>query len=644
MKTKFTILILSAISVLSIAQNRNEQDKLIESERKRASKVMLFNENENPNTLNYDLRYIRMELDLDPAQQFVKGKVTSHFKMLSPSSTIYFDLSNNLNVSEVKYHNQNLTFQQLPTKELKINFPTNIPAATLDSLSISYSGVPDDSDDAFSSQMQNGVPILATLSEPFGAKEWWPTKQSLNDKIEKIDIKITTPSQYNVAANGVLQSETSLGGGKKLTFWKTNIPTPAYLVALGITNYIKLNDTFGTGADAFPFVNYIYPSTNNNSSEMSNIQWTKTCMATFEEHFGLYPFRSEKYGHMQFNAGGGMEHTTMSSMGYFSKGLIAHELAHQWFGDKVTCATWHDIWLNEGFANFGEQLVYEKLLMSSSDFQSYLKNQIDYITMYPTGSVYIKDPEPSSNRIFDGRLTYGKGGFVLRMLKWKLGEQKFYNLLKAYTTAPQFANTYAKTADFVTFANTFSGENLTEFFNDWIYGEGYPTYTIHWKPGTTNVTFKISQRQSHNSVNYYEMPLPIKVMGANGQSTLVTLDNTTNNQYFTKEVGFAVTSILFDPEHQILTPNASVIKDNSLAAEDVESLKTQVYPNPTNAILKIETVEQIATIEVFDAVGQKVKSYQSTKTLDLSELIAGTYILKLNMADLSSKSFKIIKK
>ncbi|WP_079667049.1 M1 family metallopeptidase [Soonwooa buanensis] len=644
MKTKFTILILSMISVLSLAQSRNEQDKLIESERKRASKAMLFNENENPNTLNYDLRYIRMELDLDPAQQFVKGKVTSHFKMLSPSSTIYFDLSNNLNVSEVKYHNQNLTYQQLSTKELKINFPASIPAATLDSLSISYSGVPDDSDDAFSSQMQNGVPILATLSEPFGAKEWWPTKQSLNDKIEKIDIKITTPSQYNVAANGVLQSETSLSGGKKLTYWKTNIPTPAYLVALGITNYVKLNDTFGTGSDAFPFVNYIYPATNNNPSEMSNIQWTKTCMAKFEEHFGPYPFRSEKYGHMQFNAGGGMEHTTMSSMGYFSKGLIAHELAHQWFGDKVTCATWNDIWLNEGFANFGEHLVYEKLLMTSSDFQNYLKNQIDYISMYPTGSVYIQDPEPSSNRIFDGRLTYAKGGFVLRMLKWKLGEQKFYNLLKAYTTAPQFANTYAKTSDFVTFVNTFTGENLTEFFNDWVYGEGYPTYTVRWKPGTTNVTFKISQTQSHNSVNYYEMPLPIKVMGANGQSTLITLDNTINNQYFTKDVGFAVTSISFDPEHQILTPNPSVIRDNSLAVEDFKNLKNQVYPNPTKAILNIKTVEQIATIEVFDAVGHKVKSYQSTKTLDLSELIAGTYIVKLNMVDSTSKSFKVIKK
>lgn len=634
MKTNFIILILSSISLLSQAQTRIQQDKIIESERQKAAKSLLFNENENPNTLNYDLQYIRMELDLDPAQQFVKGTVTSHFKMLSPSNTIYFDLANNLTVSQVKYHNQNLSFQQLASKEIKINFPTSIPASTLDSLSITYSGSPDDSQDAFTSQTQSGVPILATLSEPFGAKEWWPTKQSLNDKIEKLDIKITTSTQYSVAANGVLVSETNIGSGKKTTFWKSNIPTPAYLVALGITNYVKLTDSFGSGANAFPFVNYIYPSTANNSGQMAAINWTKTCMATFEEHFGEYPFRSEKYGHMQFNAGGGMEHTTMSSMGYFSQGLIAHELAHQWFGDKVTCGTWNDIWLNEGFATFGEHLVYEKLVMTASNFKSYLQNEMDYITSVTDGSVYIHNPEPTFGQIFNGRMSYGKAAYVLRMLKWKMGEANFYNMLKAYHTAPQFANSYAKTAEFVDFVNSFSGQDYTDFFNDWIYGQGYPSYTVRWKPGatTTTVTFKISQTQSHNSVSFFEMPLPIKVTGANGQSVDLVLDHTSNNQYFTKEVGFPVTAVYFNQDLQILTRNSTVIRDNNLQTSDIKTSKIKLYPNPAKTELFVSGLTKDTNYQIFSLDGRLLENgtFNNGKAINISRLEKGEYILSFD--------------
>ena len=171
---------------------------LIEMEKKASMKAIL-DVNVNPNTLNYDLRYARVELSLDPNQQYVSGTVTSHFKMLSNSGNIYFDLANNLTVSNVKYHGQNLTFQQLTTDEIKIDFPTAIPAQVTDSLSITYSGIPSTAESAFVATLTPaGDPILATLSEPFGAKQWWPTKQSMNDKIEKMDIKINTPTQYTV--------------------------------------------------------------------------------------------------------------------------------------------------------------------------------------------------------------------------------------------------------------------------------------------------------------------------------------------------------------------------------------------------------------------------------------------------------------
>ena len=274
-------LILSFAQVF--AQNEEaERKSMIQNESSRYAKMI--NYNVNPNALNYDLKYQRLDLDLDPAQFYVSGTVTSHFVPNQNISSIYFDFSNVLTVSEVKYHGTNLPFTQLSTKEIKIDFPTALAASTIDSLSIKYAGAPDTSGsagDAFTTSTQGGAPVLYTLSEPYGAQEWFPTKQSMNDKIEKVDIKITTPSQYNVASNGKLFSETALPGNKKLTFWQTNYPIPAYLIALGITNYTKFNDTMGS--PPFPFVNYVYPSTASDSGAMANINWTKNIMTVFED-------------------------------------------------------------------------------------------------------------------------------------------------------------------------------------------------------------------------------------------------------------------------------------------------------------------------------------------------------------------------
>ena len=619
-----------------------ERKSMIRNELQKYSKMVDYNV--NPNTLNYDLKYQRLELNLDPAQQFVSGTVTSHFVPNQNISSIYFDLSNVLSVSEVKYHGANLAFTQLSTKEVKIDFPANIPAATLDSLSIKYSGAPDTSGsagDAFTVSTQGGTPVLFTLSEPYGAQEWFPTKQSLNDKIEKVDIKINTPSQYNVASNGKLISETSLAGSRKLTFWQTNYPIPAYLIALGITNYTKLNDTMGT--PPFPFVNYLYPSTATNSTTMSNINWTKTVMNTFEEYFGPYPYRNEKYGHMQFGWGGGMEHATMSSMGAWGRGIIAHELAHQWFGDKVTCGAWNDIWLNEGFATFGEHVANEKLLMTNSQFLSYLNSEMSYITGSPGGSVYVADGNlGNTGTIFSGRLTYSKGGYVVRMLKWILGDEAFYAAIKDYHARPELAYGYAKTADLKNSLLQSTGKDFTEFFNDWIYGQGYPTYQIRWNQTSDQMLrIKVSQTQSHSSVSFFEMPLPIKVNGTGGQVAYLTLNNTTNNQDFADLINFPVSSIQFNYEYQIIQRNSIVTKDTSiLAVDDSSKDAVKIYPNPVKNQLSISGISKVEKFEIFSIDGKLIKkgSISSGKPVDVTSISKGIYIFKID-----GKSIKFVK-
>lgn len=618
------------------SQQLNAEHKgLVDKEMKSFTQKMTAY-NVNPNTLNYDLLYQRMEVSLDPAVYNISGSVTSHFKPSQSMSSIYFDLANTLTVSQVQYHGTNLTFQQLPTKEVRIDFASSLPANVTDSLKITYSGPPATDNNAFSSGSQNGTPIISTLSEPYGAQDWFPTKQSMNDKIDRFDFKITAPSQYNVAANGKLMSETQLQNGKKLTFWRTMYPMASYLVALAITNFTKLNDTMGS--PPFPFVNYVYPTTANNTSTMSNINWTKQVMDTFETYFGAYPFRNEKYGHMEFQYGGTcMEHQTMSSMSSWDRGVIAHELAHQWFGDKVTCGTWNDIWLNEGFATFGEHLANEKLLMTNAQFMTYLLGQKNYITGAPGGSVYVADSNLDNiGVIFSSRLSYAKGGYVLRMLKWILGDTAFYQALKEYHSRPNLAYSYAKTADLNTSLLQSTGKDFTEFFNDWIYGEGYPTYTIRWKQNGNLVTFRASQVQSSPTVSFFEMPLPIKVNGTGGQVAYFALNNTTNNQYFTQTVSFPVASVEFNYEYQILEKNSTVAQDATLGTADLPTETFALYPNPARNELNIKGIFQKTDYTIYSTDGKLVRkaAYEPGKAVNIAELVPGTYMFRIKDKDI----------
>lgn len=622
------------------SQNDNiERKGLIAKEMKSFAAKMAAG-NINPNTLNYDLQYQRMDVTIDPSVYNISGSVTSHFKPNQAMSSIYFDLNNQMPVSQVVYHGQNLGFQQLATKELKINFASSLAANVLDSLTVYYSGAPSTANNSFFNGTQGGTAVLSTLNEPYGAQDWFPTKQSLNDKIERFDIKVTSPSQYNVASNGKLMSETLLGNGQKRTFWRTQYPTAAYLIALSITDFVKLNDTMGN--PPFPFVNYVFPSTAANSTSMSNIEWTKIMMNTFETYFGPYPFRNEKYGHMEFQAGGGMEHQTMTSMGSWGRGLIAHELAHQWFGDKVTCGAWNDIWLNEGFATFGEHLANEKLLMSNTEFLNYLLTQKNYITGSPEGSVYVADSDlANTGTIFNGRLSYSKGGYVLRMLKWILGDPAFYQALQQYHSRPALAYNYVKTQDFNASLLQSTGQDFTGFFNDWIYGEGYPVYDIRWKQTGNTLTFRASQTQSDPSVSFFEMPLPIKVNGTGGQVAYFALNNTTNNQYFVQSVAFPVASVEFNYEYQILERNSTVAMDNTLSASEVSKEAFALYPNPAKNELFLRGIDKPADFIIYFTDGKLVKkgTFQPEKPVNISELVPGMYVFKIK-----DKNIKFIKK
>ena len=622
------------ISFVSFSQNFQSED-ISEAEAKAATG--LFTTQRNMNTGNYDIKYARLELNVDPSQAFISGTVTSHFEAKENMNTITFELVNNMTVSQVLQRGTPLSFTQNNNDEVVITLPQMQNQGVLDSLSVSYSGNPLSSGfGSFEVDTHNGDPVLWTLSEPFGAKAWWPCKQDLIDKIDILDVYITSPrfnptnEEYVAVSNGLELSQT-INGSNKTTHFKHQHPIPAYLVAIAVTNYTVYSHTVANNGDPFEIINYIYPEDLAYAQQRTPV--TVDIMDLYANLFEPYPFADEKYGHAEFGWGGGMEHTTVSFMGGLSRGLIAHELGHQWFGDKVTCGSWQDVWLNEGFATYLAGMVIENM-DGQSAFRTWKQDQISSITDYPDGSVYVPAQDTTSvNRIFNSRLTYNKGSMVLNMLRKKLGDAVFFQGLKDYLDDPALSYGYAKTPDLIRNMETASGVNLSEFFNDWIYDEGYPRFTIKWnQPNAGIMNVKISQTQSDPSVSYFEVPVPLRILGTQGETLDIVLDNTFNNQPFQPVVPFTIQSVQFDPEHDIISKNNQVILGTDDLALDQQLV---LYPNPTSGVINLHKPDalQVNQVRIYNALGQLLYSEAYSETIDVSRFSKGILFFKIETVE-----------
>ncbi len=616
---------------LSFGQKKEEipfdfLNKVVHFEKTGAAKKINFKA--NPNTTNYDLKYHRLEWTVDPSVDKIEGNVTSYFVAKANLNTVTFDLSNNMVVSKVIQRGVELSFSQNTDDELVINLPSVQQNGVLDSLTITYAGNPISS--GFGSFETNvhgpsNTPILWTLSEPYGAKGWWPCKQDLIDKIDSIDVYIKHPKIYKAASNGLLLSET-LNGLQSTTHWKHRYPIPAYLIAIAVTNYTVYKDHVSNGN--FDVINYVYPESLNDAKAGTAI--TPQIMDLYGSLFELYPYSDEKYGHAQFGWNGGMEHTTMTFMGGWSRSLIAHELAHQWFGNKITCGSWEDIWLNEGFATYLDGLVVENF-DGDNAFHSWKENLVSNITSQNGGSTFVDDTT-SVNRIFSGRLTYRKGAMILNMLRYKLGDEDFFQAVKNYLSDKNLAFGYAKTNDLIMHLESVSGMDLSEFFSDWFYGEGYPSYDVNWHQNATNniVRFNVNQSQSHSSVSFFEMPLPVRVNGAGGESEIVRLEVSENAQTFNTEIPFEIVSIEIDPETQLISKN-----NNVTLGVDIEKLQNDItiYPNPVQSSLSIanNSYVMIKKITIYDVLGRIVMEENNpTSKISLNKLNFGIFLIKID--------------
>ncbi len=594
---------------------------------------------------NFDVKYYRCEWTVDPAVRYIDGKVTVYFKATSSLTTITLDMQSPLVADSVKRNGTALTFSQ-PNNTLVITFPTGINANAMDSVNIWYKGIP--ANTGFGSFIQGthaGIPVMWTLSESYGSRDWWPCKNGINDKADSIDIFITAPAVYKAASNGILQSETSVTGSKIRTHWKHRYPISSYLICMAVTNYSVFNNSVQIGSVTLPMVTYCYPESlalfQNNTSKVLE------AMQLFHNSFGPYPFINEKYGHVQFGWGGGMEHQTSTFIVSPDESLMAHELGHQWFGDKITCYSWEDIWLNEGFATYLAAFHMETKYPANALINR--RNVINNITSQAGGSVKVMDTT-NLNLIFSGRLSYNKGSYLLFMLRFILGDDVFLRALRRYMQDPAIAYGNASTADFRRNLEAESGKNLGYFFDQWYTGQGYPSYQVKWNVLDSNcVNIKLSQTTSHPSVSFFKLPVALKFKNAT-QEKIVVLDNNFNGETFIRSLGFTADTVLVDPEAWLVTKNNStektaLVNDGTCTPPSPPNSGAgivDIFPNPLTNPFSIsihDFKDENAQIIIYNKIGQRVYSKNvplsfgsALVKVPMSSWAKGMYIIEVKAA------------
>ncbi len=589
----------------------------------------------------YDVKYYNLDIAFNHTAKTVGGNVLMLANALYSVDSIYVELYRTLSVDSVFANGSKVSYTRIGDK-IYIKPLAKLQQGAQFSTRVYYKGNPSSS--GFGSfayvTRSNGKPAFWSLSEPYGAKDWWPVKDTPDDKADSVDILFTVSKGLIAASNGTLMGKVDNPDNTTSFSWKVRYPIAQYLISIAAADYSEYTHYFKySPTDSMLVIHYNYPE-RQNSSRITSLNETLPMLDIFSKKYGQYPFIKEKYGHAEFGWGGGMEHQTLSSMGSYGSSIVAHELAHQWFGDKVTCANWENIWLNEGFATFSEALYLENrydrtTYVSAMDAEmSYAKNS--------TGSLYVQDVS-SVNQIFDGARTYSKGASVVHMLRGVIGDSLFFKTLNDYLNDPKLAYGAATTEDLQRIAETVSGMDLDYFFKQWVYGEGYPTYkythyTTPLENGNVKFTITINQMPNTNPA-FFTMPINIRLKSA-VKDTVVRVFNNAQLQTFEVELPAKPTMVNFDYGSWIMKDVSFYTSNDELDGTPKDFVVQQNYPNPFNPSTTIDFVvpkRSEVRIQIFNTLGAQVAELASGEfevgshsvEFDASHLPSGVYVYRM---------------
>lgn len=586
----------------------------------------------------YDVVFHHLDLNIERNTTFISGNVRTKAKVIATQlDTFGFELHSVFTIDSVVMAGGSLLGVNRAGHFSYVVLPNAIMQGGMVDLTIYYHGEAPDAASAaigkgFSSEISGrwGNEATWSLSQPYSAFEWWPCKQALQDKIDSTLVFITTSNQNKAGSQGVLQQIVPLPNNKVRYEWKSNYPVDYYLISVSVAKYVEYNTYAHVNGDSILIQDYIYDNPQTLITLKPILDQTASMIELFSDKFGVYPFANEKYGHAMAPFSGGMEHQTMTTLGVIDFGIVAHELGHQWFGDHVTCQTWNNIWLNEGFASYCEHLALEFLDSAKAPAQM---QQVHTIVMsQPGGSIWFEDTTDVS-RIFDSRLTYNKGSAFIHTLRFEVNNDSlFFAFLKEYQN--QYSYATANTLQFKALLEQKTGRSFTQVFNQWFYGEGFPSYLVRWNQVKDTLYIASNQTTSTTVTPLFITPLEILVKRVQGDTLIVVNMNQVDMALQLPMKG-VVNTLTIDPHNWILN-TATVVKDatiNGLNEQGGSGQPVFYYPNPAKTILTVQSLTKpIASIEVYDIMG-KLMFTTSEPSFSVEHLKQGVYIFVTKTTD-----------
>ncbi|MBN2708435.1 MAG: hypothetical protein JXR46_05270 [Calditrichaceae bacterium] len=562
---------------------------------------------------NYDVFYYRLKLKVYYEPDRIEGIVTIKGKPLyNDLSVIELDFHDNMKITAIS---SNIVSYEHREFSLKLTFDKPVSADSIFMFDIHYQGYPSSGGNAYFNfdTFPNGSRSVWTLSESYGARYWWPCKDSPQDKADSVDIIITVPSGQYAASNGTL-IKTEVVDDSITYYWQERYPIATYLVSLAIGSYANYKEYYHyNDHDSMLLDYYVYPEyLTEAKSAFSEMQDFIDGLSHF---LGPYPFLQEKYGHAQFGWIGGMEHQTLTSIGSVSssvgwKYLYVHELGHQWFGDMVTCASWKDIWLNEGFTSYTEALYAEwaGFLGNPPGMESY-HVYINTQRYMGDRTIIVSDTTDESN-IFH-IVVYDKGSWVLHMLRKMMGDDSFFKTLREYLNDKRWTYGSVTTENFKSVCETESGLSLTAFFDQWLNYPYYPKYEYFWdsefssSSGLNKTEVTIIQTQF---APLYVMPVDLTFHLNDGTDTTIVVQNNTFNQTYIFNFKKKLIEVEFDKDNWIL--KSAVQIPGSGYSDQIRILN--LFPNPSfknDITIEVLNWNLVKTeLHIYNIQGQLIKS------------------------------------
>ncbi len=636
-------LLLLLVSIILTASIFSQEDLSVDYEhfcsrkmKQHFQKVSTLDIEQSPLLNYYDVKFYFLDLEVENNTTYISGDVTITAQVaVNELDTIAFELVDELFIDQVMVNDTELPFIH-ENNEVFIPLIEPLLQHSIFSVKVKYHGTPP------TSQSFSGIfteydstwnkHVTWTLSEPFSARHWWPTKQVLTDKADSVWVNITTSSENLAGSIGLLSSVIPLPNNKVRFEWRSRYPIAYYLISFAVAEYQEYNvyakPAYMQG-DSLLIQNYIYDSPGCLWYSKEGINRSVEFMELFSHYFSGYPFDQEKYGHCLAGLGGGMEHQTMTTLGRFDFSLVAHELGHMWFGDNVTCSNWSDIWINEGFATYTDYLATDSI----ADEQYALiwkTNAQNYIMSEPDGSIYVPSEEIAYNnvdRIFDSRLSYWKGAIIIHMIRFELQDDGlFFQVLQNFQE--QFSDSTASTPDFIALLNETTSMDFTTFFDQWYYGEGFPIYDFSYKQENDIFELNSSQSASYPEVTpFYNMHFPVKLYFKDGTDSTLIFEQTNHENIFTAPLLKLIDSIQIDPELWTLKKVESLIG----IEEEALNRSLAIYPNPCQNLLFFENpANGLLELEIIDLKGNKLfktELRQRNGSINLSRLQPGIYLV-----------------